>query len=118
MPNVMLGSLVGIVVILNIWATVTIRAQSDVPPQQRRLQVLFVWLLPVIGAVIAVEVYRRTRFTRTRPKLVADEIHPILDQALRPLADAEMRASEQYIEKGLTDFGHDSAGDGHVDGSH
>ncbi len=108
----------GIVVVLNIWAHRLVRRQIDLPPHQRRAQLLFIWLVPVIGAVTAIEVHRRPTFRRTRSRLVADEIHPIVGQALRPLADAEMRASEQHIEKDLIEFGHDLGGHGHSDGPH
>ena len=73
-PVVELGA-VGIVLVgLNIWATRVVRRQTELPPQERRFQILFIWLLPVIGALITVEVHRRTAFHRPRPRLVADEI--------------------------------------------
>ena len=114
----MLGAVATFVVILNIWATALIRSQTDVPANQRRLQFLFVWLLPVIGAWVTVEVHRQTTFRMPRLRIAADDIHPIIDQALRPLADSALRASEKYIEKELTDFGHDMAAHGHSDGAH
>jgi hypothetical protein len=117
-PILELGAVAAVVVSLNIWATVIVRSQTDVPTHQRRLQLLFVWLLPVIGALITVEVHRRTTFRRPRSRLVADEIHPIISEGARPLADATMRASEQYIEKELTDFGQDAAAHGHSDSPH
>jgi hypothetical protein len=117
-PILVLGAVAVVVLSLNVWATGIVRRQTDVPPHQRRLQLLFIWLLPMIGAMITGEVYRRTTFHRPRQRLVADEIHPIIDQAARPLADAATRASERYIEKELTDFGHDAAGHGHSDSPH
>lgn len=115
---ILLFGAVGMVVVLNIWATRVVRRQIELPAHQRSSQILFIWIVPVIGAVIAIEVHRRPALRRPRSRLVADEIHPIVDQALRPLADAEMRASEQYIEKDLIDFGHDLGGHGHSDGPH
>jgi len=61
-------------------------------------------------ALITIEVYRRTPFRRPRLRTVADEIHPIIDQALRPVADEATRASEHYIEQEMIDFGHDIGG--------
>lgn len=116
--SILAGALVTIVVGLNIWATARVRAQSDLPANQRRLQLLFIWLIPVIAALIAIEVYRRSPFRKPRQRLVADEIHPIVDQALRPMADGATRAAERYIENELIDFGHDISGHGHSDGVH
>jgi hypothetical protein len=112
------GVLVAIVVALNFWATARVRDQTDLPASQRRLQLLFIWLLPVIAAAITIEVYRRSPFRRPRQRLVADEIHPLINQALRPLADGETRATERYIENELIDLGHDIGGHGHSDGGH
>jgi hypothetical protein len=113
-----LGALGVIVVALNIRATALVQCQIELPSHQRRAQILFIWLLPVIGAWITGEVYRRATFRRPRSWVDADEIHPIINQAVRPLADEATRASEQYIEKELTDFGRDSAAHGHSDGPH
>jgi hypothetical protein len=107
-----------VAVILNIWATGTVRREIEVPPHQRSAQLLFIWLVPVLGALMTIEVYRRTTFRRPRLRTVADEIHPIIDQALRPLADEATRASEHYIEQDMIDFGHDIGGHGHSDGPH
>lgn len=115
---ILLLGAVGIVLVLNIWATGLVRSQIDLPAHQRRSQILFIWLIPVIGAVIAIEVHRPPTFRRPRSRLVADEIQPILNQALRPQADAATRAAEQYIEKELIDFGHDASAHGHSDGPH
>src|SRR3954447_6980039 len=101
------ATLIAIVVVLNFWATARVRDQTDLPTNQRRLQLLFIWLLPVIAAVIVIEVHRRPTFRRPRQRLVADEIHPLVDQALRPLADGATKTSERYVENELIDLGHD-----------
>lgn len=105
-----------VAVVLNIWATGTVMRETEIPPHQRRAQLLFIWLVPVLGALITTEVHRRTTFRRPRLRTVADEIHPIIDQALRPLADDATRASEHYIEQEVMDFG--QGGHGHSDGPH
>lgn len=116
--SILEGALVAIVLALNLWATARVRCQADLPPDQHRLQLLFIWLVPVVAAVIAIEVHRRSTFHQRRQRLIADEIHPIIDQALRPLADGETRMTERNIENELMDFGHDIGGLGHSDGGH
>jgi hypothetical protein len=118
LPILILGVLTAVVVILDIWATRTVTRQLDLSPQQRRSQILFIWLLPVIGAWIAIEINRHSQPAQQRPRLVADEIHPLVEQAARPVADGETRAAEQYIERELTDFGRDAPSDSHSDGFH
>ena len=114
--SILEGTLVAIVVGLNIWATARVRNQTDLPANQRRLQLWFIWLLPVIAAVITIEVHRRSTFRRRHQRLVADEIHPLVDQALRPFAKGEMQAAERYFENEVIDLGHDIGGHGHSDG--
>jgi hypothetical protein len=115
---VLLGAVAAVAVTLNLWATGILRREIEIPHPQRRAQLLFIWLVPVLGALIAVEVYRRTAFRRSCLRTVADEIDPIIDQALRLLADEATRASEHYIEQDLLDFGHDVGGHGHSDSPH
>jgi len=114
-PAVVFGAIATVIIGLDIWATVVVARQTDLPLVQRHFQIMFVWLLPVIGAMMAMEIHRRAKQHKPRARLAADEISPILDQALRPLADAATRTSERYIEKELTDFGHDAS---HSDGPH
>lgn len=45
---------------LNIKATVLIAYDSLSEPIQRRLQYVFVWLLPLIGALVVFAIHRRT----------------------------------------------------------
>jgi hypothetical protein len=116
--SILEGVLVAIVVGLNFWATARLMDQTDLPADQRRLQLLFIWLVPVIAAMITIEVHRRSPFRRPRQRLVADEIHPLVDEALRPLADGATRASERYIESELVEVRHDIGGHGHSDGGH
>jgi len=118
MPALVLGVLAAVVVVLDIWATRTVVHQTDLTSRQRRTQVLFVWLLPVIGAWIAIEIYRPSRPHHKRRRLAADEIHPLVEQATRPIAQDQMEAAEQYLEREMTGMGHEAPADSHFDGSH
>lgn len=113
-----LGALAAAVVALNLWATARISNEPDLPIHQKRLQLLFVWLFPVIGALVSIEVYRRSTPRTPRQRLAAEEIHPLVDQALRPIANGQTRASERYIENELIDVGPNMGGHGQSDGGH
>ncbi len=75
-PILILGVLASVLVALNVSATRTVARQIDQALQQRRSQILFIWLLPGFGALIAIEIHRRSRPAQRRPYLAADEIHP------------------------------------------
>ena len=92
--------------------------QLDLTSRERRAQILFVWLLPVIGAWIAIEIYRPSRPRRKPHRLAANNIHPLVDQATRPIAQDQMHAAEQYLEREVTGLGHEAPSDSHFDGSH
>ena len=49
-----------VIVILDYWATVIVARQIDLPAAQKRLQLIFIWLLPVVGAMIALRIHRPT----------------------------------------------------------
>ena len=113
-PTLVLGAVAAVVVVLDTLAARSVIRQADLSPQQRWSQFLFIWVLPVVGAWIALEINRPWRRPLIRrPGLAADEINPIVDQALRPLANAEMRAAERYIDNELADFGHDASSASH-----
>jgi hypothetical protein len=114
---VVLGAIATPILILNVRATVIIARQIDVPRRQRRSQVIFTWLLPVVGALIALEIHRRARPYSARARLAADEINPVVEQALRPQADAATQTSARFIEQQAIDFAEHS-GHSHSDGSH
>lgn len=115
---VILGVFTTATIALDVWATVVVRRQIDVAKRQRRYQIAFIWLLPIIGALIALEIHRQTKPDGAPASLAADEIHPMLDQALRPLADAATRTSARIIEQEVIDFGHDHSGHSDSGASH
>src|SRR5438094_770672 len=96
---IILGPITTAVIVLGVWATVIVARQIDLPRVQRRSQIIFIWLLPVVRAMIALEIHRRAKPYDARTRVAADEIHPIVDQALRPLADAATQTSARFIEQ-------------------
>jgi hypothetical protein len=106
------------------WATRVLLNQSDVPRDQRRWQLVLIWIVPVIGPLFVIEMYRPSRRSRRSKFVTADEINPMLNQALHPLAKDATQAAEGFIEQEILDAtldhftdsgGHGGHGDG---GSH
>jgi hypothetical protein len=115
-PFVYFGAMAVVAFGLSCWATRVVLRQPDVPRLQRRWQLALTWVLPIVGALLVVEIYRVAR-RRTRSGFVtADEINPMLNQALQPLAKDATRAAEGFIEQEIFDatLQHftDSGGDG------
>jgi hypothetical protein len=59
----------------------------------------------------------RWSVSEARVRLAADEIHPVVGQALRPQADAATQASARFIEQEAIDFA-EHYDHSHSDGSH
>jgi hypothetical protein len=115
--TVVLCAIATAIVLLDVWATRVVVRQIDLPGLQRRAQVIFVWLVPIIGALIALEIHRRAKSYQPRARLAADEINPVVNEALRLLADAATRAFARVIEQEAVDFA-EHAGHAHSDGSY
>lgn len=102
------------------WGTRVLLSQSDVPPVQRRWQLVLIWIVPVIGALLVIEMYRPARWRRSK-FVTANEINPMVNQALQPLAKDATHAAESFIEQEVfdaihdhfTDSGGSDAGSGH-----
>jgi hypothetical protein len=106
---------------ISCWGTRVLLRQSDVPRHQRRWQLLLTWLVPVIGALLVIEMYRPARRFPRRRFVTADEINPMLNQALQPLANDATRAAESFIEQEIFDatldhFTDSASHGGHGDG--
>ena len=123
-PIIDFGAIAIVALGISWWGTRVLLKQSDVPAVQRRLQLVLIWVVPVIGALLVIEIHRPSR--RRRSKFVtADEINPMLNQALQPLAKDATHAAESFIEQEVfdavqdhfTDSGGADAGSGHG-GSH
>ena len=123
-PIIYFGAVAVVALGINGWGTRVLLRQSDLPPLQRRWQLVLIWVVPVIGALLVIEMYRPTRWRRSK-FLTADEVNPMLNQALQPLAKDATRAAEGFIEQEVfeaiqhhfADSGGGDAGAGHG-GSH
>jgi Tfp pilus assembly protein PilX len=116
-PIVYFASIALVAIGLSCWATRVLLGEPDVPRLQRGWQLVLIWVVPVVGAVLVVEMHRPSR--RRRVFLTADEIHPMLNQALQPAANAATRAAEGFIEQEAFDAAVDHFTDhSGVDGSH
>lgn len=58
---------------LDIWATGVVARESDLLPTQRRNQIIFLWLLPIAGALMALEFHRRSKPRRGRRFSAGDD---------------------------------------------
>ena len=65
-----------VIIILDCWATVVVARQTDLPRAQRRLQLVFIWLLPVVGAMISLRIHRPEKPYRARSSGASDDIYP------------------------------------------
>jgi hypothetical protein len=79
----------------------------------------------VVGALLVIEMYRSSRRRISSRFVTADEINPMVNQALQPLADRATKAAEGFIEQEVFDAAmehftdHGGADGGHGgDGSH
>ena len=107
------------------WGTRVLLRQPDVPTVQRRWQLVLTWVVPVVGALLVIEMYRSSRRRIPSRFVTADEIHPMVKQALQPLADRATKAAEGFIAQEAFDaavehFTDHAGGDGGHggDGSH
>jgi hypothetical protein len=89
--------------LVSCWGTRILLQQRDLPSLQRFPQMLLVWLLPFIGALLVSELHRPSKRLRRAGTLTADEISPILNQALHPMADGATRAAAGFIENEVVD---------------
>jgi hypothetical protein len=106
---------------ISCWGTRVLWNQSDLPQEQRRWQLLLTWIVPVIGALLVIEMHRPSRRLRRSKFVTADEINPMVNQALQPLAQDATRAAEGFIEQEILDatlehFTDSGADAGHGDG--
>jgi len=106
---------------LSWWGTRVLIREPDLPRLQRIAQLVVVWVVPIVGALLVLELHRPPRRRRLTTSLNADQINPTLKQALQPLADGETRAATGFVEQEVFDavldhIGHDSGGD--AGGSH
>jgi three-Cys-motif partner protein len=65
-----------VIIILDCWATVVVARQIDLPRAQRRLQLLFIWLLPVVGAMISLRIHRPDKSYRARSSGASNDVYP------------------------------------------
>ena len=116
-PIIYLGSLAVLGIGLSCWGTRVLLRQAGEPRFQRLWQLVLTWVVPVVGALLVIEIYRRSRRRAASRFVTADEINPMLNQALRPLADGATRAAEGFIQREVFDaavehFTHHSDGGG------
>ena len=73
---VVVGAIVIAVIVLDLLATISVARQIDLPKLPRRSQIIFIWLLPVIGAMITLEIHRRAEPHGAAASGAADAINP------------------------------------------
>ena len=117
LPLVYVGAPALALIGVSCWGTRILFREPDVPRLQRFAQLAFIWIVPFLGGLLVAELYRPSRRRRFRASLKAEEINPVLNQALQPLADGATRAAEGFIEQEVFDavadhVGHDAGGDG------
>jgi hypothetical protein len=117
-PIIYFGGIAAVAISISCWGTRVLLSQSDVPRDQRRWQLLLTWVVPVIGALLVIEMYRPSRRWRRSKFVTADEINPMLNQALQPLAQDATRAAEGFIEQEIFDATLDHFTDSGGDGGH
>ena len=120
-PIIYFGAIAIAAIGISGWGTGVLMQQSDVPPIQRRWQIALIWFVPVVGALLVIEMYHPSRRLRRSKLVTADQINPMVDQALQPLAKEATRAAEGFIEQQVFDVavdhftdsgGHGGSGDG------
>ena len=89
--------------LVSLWGTRLLLQQRDLPWLQRFSQIQVIWVLPFIGALLVSELHRPSRRIARAGALTADEISPILNQALQPMADGATRAAAGFIENEVVD---------------
>jgi hypothetical protein len=117
LPFVYFGASALAVIGVSCWGTRILFREPDLPRLQRLAQLALVWIVPFLGALLVAELHRPSRRRRFRASLNADEINPMVNQALQPLADGATRAATGFIEQEVFDatvdhVGHDSGADG------
>jgi hypothetical protein len=95
LPLVYLGAPALAVIGVSCWGTRILFREPDVPRLQRFAQLALIWVVPFLGALLVVELYRPSRRRRFRASLNAEEMNPTLNQALQPLADGATRAASR-----------------------
>jgi hypothetical protein len=101
-PYIYLAAIAAVWVGISCWGTLVLARQPDVPRLQRAGQLILIWALPILGALLVAELYGALRRRRlSAPN--ADEMNPLLNQALQPLARLETRAAISFIEKEVGD---------------
>jgi hypothetical protein len=65
-----------VIVILDYWATVVVARQIDLPAAQKRLQLIFIWLLPVVGAMISLRIHRPDKPYGAHSSGASNDIYP------------------------------------------
>jgi hypothetical protein len=73
-PTLYLEALSAVAIALDIWATAVVARERDLLPAQRRNQIIFLWLLPIAGALMAFEFHRRSESRRGRSFVAADDL--------------------------------------------
>jgi hypothetical protein len=58
---IVLYAAIAAVVVADVWATIAVARQPYLSRWQRYAQIIFVWVLPVVGAMVVLEVYRRDK---------------------------------------------------------
>jgi formate/nitrite transporter FocA (FNT family) len=84
---------------LNVWATVVV-ARGDLSKEQRTAQLCFVWLLPIVGALMVLAISREGKAIQKRGS-GEEEPHMYVSQAARAQARVQQRAVEVELERAI-----------------
>ena len=102
-PTIFLGGVAFAALAVSCWGTRVVLRERDLPWVQRLAQVVLVWAVPFIGAFLVSELHHPSKRMRRVGALTADEVNPMLNQALQPMADGATRAAAGFIENEVFD---------------
>jgi len=97
LPFVYFGASALAVVGVSCWGSRILFREPDLPRLQRLALLALVWIVPFIGALLVAELHRPSRRRRFRASLNADEINPMVNQALQPLAEGAISARRRQL---------------------
>ena len=83
---------------LNIWATLVIVSDHMLSYKQRAVQIIFVWLLPLLGAILAIQI--RARPEKSTPNSNQIENEP---DDFGPLRRLEKSSGNSLEDKPISD---------------
>jgi hypothetical protein len=92
-----------VALLVNTRATYVLMTGDSATRAQKIVQTCIVWLLPILGALLMLALHDRRIVPPSGAPLSADEINPLVNQALQPIAKTANRAAERVIQEEVLD---------------